>query len=177
MRLLSRRLLPIVVLVRCCSVQDAESYTWPERVLLLDSVTTVVPIGNSRSTSSRGGVVSVFARGFNVLATGGGCTDFIVYGKYLALVCWGCLRFLFRPCLPRFAVVIFTAIFPLGTPVSMLRFGDCRGVQPLRTGRLVYSLLIMQIWATCRQGVAQIGRPGVERFATFWGIHGEFGTT
>ena len=54
-----------------------ESYTWPERVLLLDSVTTVVPIGNSRSTSSRGG-----ARGFNVLATGGGCTDSIVYGKY-----------------------------------------------------------------------------------------------
>ena len=33
-------------------------------------------------TSSLGGVVSVFARGFNVLATGGGCTDFIVYGKY-----------------------------------------------------------------------------------------------
>ena len=70
-RLLSRRLLLIVVLVRCCSVQDAESYTWPERVVLLDSVTTVVPIGHSRSTSSRGGVVSVFARGFNVLATGG----------------------------------------------------------------------------------------------------------
>ena len=65
----------------------------------------------------------------------------------------------------------------LGTPVSMLRSGDCRGVQPLRTGRLVYSLLIVQIWATCRQGVAQIGRSGVERFATFWGIHGEFGTT
>ena len=63
------------------------------------------------------------------------------------------------------------------TPVSMLRFGDCRGVQPLRTGRLVYSLLIVQIWATCRQGVTQIGWPGVERFATFWGIHGEFGTT
>ena len=58
------------------------SYTWPERVLLLDSVTTAVPIGNSRSTSSRGGVVSVFARGFNVLATGGGCTNFVVYGKY-----------------------------------------------------------------------------------------------
>ena len=66
-RLLSRRLLPIVVLVRCCSVQDAESYTWPERVLLLDSVTTVVPIGHSRSTSSRGGVVSVFARGKRVV--------------------------------------------------------------------------------------------------------------
>ena len=66
-RLLSRRLLPIVVLVRCCSVQDAESYTWPERILLLDSVTTVVLIGNSRSTSSRGGVVSVFARGLMCL--------------------------------------------------------------------------------------------------------------
>ena len=38
--------------------------------------------GHSRRTSSRGGVVSVFVRGFNVLATGGGCTDFIVYGKY-----------------------------------------------------------------------------------------------
>ena len=61
-----------------------ESSTWPERVLLLDSVTTVVPIANSRSTSSRGGVVSVFARGFNVLATGGGCTDFIVHGKVLS---------------------------------------------------------------------------------------------
>ena len=50
----------------------------------------------------------------------------------------------------------------------MLRFGDCRGVQPLRTERLFYSLLIVQIWATCRQGVAHIGRSGVERFATFW---------
>ena len=71
---------------RCpCAVllsQDVGSYTWPERVLLLDSVTTVVPIGNSRSTSSREGVVSVFARGFDVLATGRGCTDFIVYGKH-----------------------------------------------------------------------------------------------
>ena len=92
MRLLSRRLLPIVVLVRCCSVQDAESYTWPERVLLLDPVTTVVPIGHSRSTSSRGGVVSVFARGFNVLATGEGCTDFIVYGKYLSCGVLGLLK-------------------------------------------------------------------------------------
>ena len=91
-------------------------------------------------------------------------------------MCWGCLRFLFRPCLPRFAVVIFTAIFPLGYPGVDVTF-RCRGVQPLRMGRLVYSLLIVQIWATCRQGVAQIGRSGVERFATFWGIHGEFGTT
>ena len=73
---------PVVVLVRCLSVRDAGSYTWPERVLLLDFVTTVVLIGNSWSTSSRGGVVRVFARGFNVLATGGGCTDFIVHGKY-----------------------------------------------------------------------------------------------
>ena len=34
----------------------------------------------------------------------------------------------------------------------MLRFGDCRRVQLLRMGRLVYSLLIMQIWAARRQG-------------------------
>ena len=40
---------------------------WPDRVLLLDSFTTVVPIGNSRSASSRQGVVSVFARIFNDL--------------------------------------------------------------------------------------------------------------
>ena len=65
MRLLSRRLLPIVVLVRCFSVQDAGSYTWPERVLLLDSVATVVPIGNSRSMSSRGGVVNVYRERFS----------------------------------------------------------------------------------------------------------------
>ena len=31
---------------------------------------------------TRGGVVSVFAGDFNVLATDGGCTDFIVYEKY-----------------------------------------------------------------------------------------------
>ena len=69
-----------VALDRCpCAVlfsTGRRSYTWPERVLLLGSVTTVVPIGNSQSTSSRGGVVSVFARGFNVLATGGGCKCF-----------------------------------------------------------------------------------------------------
>ena len=57
----------LVVLVRCFSVQDAGSYIWPERVLLLDSVTTVVPIGNSRSTSSQGGVVSVFRERFSCI--------------------------------------------------------------------------------------------------------------
>ena len=71
MRLLSRRLLPIVFLVRCFSVQDAGSYTWPERVLLLDSVTTVVPIGNSRSASLRGGVqIVVLVRCFSVQDAG-----------------------------------------------------------------------------------------------------------
>ena len=48
--------------MRYFSVQDAGSYTGPERVLLLDSVATVVLIGNNRSTSSRGGAVSVFSR-------------------------------------------------------------------------------------------------------------------
>ena len=63
-RLLSRRLLPIVVLVRCCSVRDAESYTWPERVLLLDFVKTVVPIGHSRSTYFTGRGCQCFREGF-----------------------------------------------------------------------------------------------------------------
>ena len=61
-RLLSRRLLPIVVLARCCSVQDAESYTRSERVLLLDSVTTVVPIGIVEARLHGEGL-SVFSRG------------------------------------------------------------------------------------------------------------------
>ena len=67
----------VVPILSC--MENIDLWCW---VLLLDSVTTVVPIGNSRSTSSRGGVVSVFARGFNALATGGGCTDFIVHGRY-----------------------------------------------------------------------------------------------
>ena len=33
--------------------------------------------------------MSVFARGFNVLATGGGYTDFIVHGKNIELWCVG----------------------------------------------------------------------------------------
>ena len=37
------------------------------RVLLLDSVTTVVPIGNSRRMSSRGGVVIVFLERFSCI--------------------------------------------------------------------------------------------------------------
>ena len=45
--------------------------------------------------------MSVFARGHNVLATGRGCTDFIVHGKYWSVVCWGCLRFLFRSSFAR----------------------------------------------------------------------------
>ena len=59
----------------------------PERILLLDSVTTVVPIGNSRSASSRGGGVSVFARRFNMLEPRGCCTDSTVHEKHRAVVC------------------------------------------------------------------------------------------
>ena len=36
--------------------------------------------------------------------------------KNVELWCVGLLKVLFRPCLPQFAVVIFTAIFPLGYP-------------------------------------------------------------
>ena len=76
---------PVAPWLSSCGASQyrTRSLTWPERVLLLDSVTTVVPIGNSRSMSSRGGVVRVFfARGFHVFATDGDCTDFIVYEKY-----------------------------------------------------------------------------------------------
>ena len=48
--------------MRCCSVQDTASYTWPERVLLLDSVMTVVPIGHSEARLPGEGL-SVFSRG------------------------------------------------------------------------------------------------------------------
>ena len=36
--------------------------------------------------------MSGFARGFNVLATGGGCTDFIVHGKILSCGVLGLLE-------------------------------------------------------------------------------------
>ena len=83
----------LVVLVRCFSVQDAGagSYTWPERVLLLDSVTTVVLIGNSRSTSSRGGVVSAFRERFSCICDRWGLYRF--YRAWKILSC-GVLRLL-----------------------------------------------------------------------------------
>ena len=114
---------------------------------------TVVPIGNSRSASSRGGVVSVFARSFNVLETVGCCTDSTVHGKHRVVVCRGCLRFLFRPSLAMVRHSDIYRALPTWAPRSpMLRFGDRRGVQLLRMGWLVHSPLTMRIWATCRQG-------------------------
>ena len=44
-------------------------------------------------------------------------------------------------------------------------------------GRLVYNLLDYANLGDSLARVTQIGRSGVERFATFLGIHGEFGTT
>ena len=81
-----------VVLVRCFSVQDAGSYTWPERVLLLDSVTTVVPIGNSRSMSSRGGVVSVFRERFSCICDSWGLYRFYRVWKILSCGVLGLLE-------------------------------------------------------------------------------------
>ena len=129
------------------------SYPWPERVLLLDSVTTVVPIGNSRSTSSRGGVVSVFAKSFNILEAGGCCTDSTVHGKHRAVICRGCLWFLFRPSIATVCHSHIYSAVPTWVPrLPMLRFGDRRGVQLLRMGWLVHSLLTMRIWTIHRQG-------------------------
>ena len=68
-------------------------------------------------------------------------------------MCWGCLRFLFRP---SFAPVrcsdIYRDIPTWVTRLPMLRFGDCRGVRLLRMGQLVYGLLTVRIRATRRQG-------------------------
>ena len=96
---------------------------WPERVLLLDSF-----------TPSRRGVVSVFARSFNVLEADGVCTDSTVQGKHRAVICWGCLRFLFPPSI---ATVRHSDIHATSTWVPLLpklRFGDSRGVRLLRMG-------------------------------------------
>ena len=83
----SCQLLPIVVLVLYPPIRDAVVVHLAERVLLPDSFTTVVPIGNSRSASSRGRVMSVFARSFVVLEVGVGCTDSTVHRNHRAVVC------------------------------------------------------------------------------------------
>ena len=44
-------------------------------------------------------------------------------------------------------------------------------------GRLVYNLLDNANLGDSLARVTPIGRSGMERFATFLGIHGEFGTT
>ena len=82
----------LVVLVRCFSVQDAGSYTWPERVLLLDSVTAVVPLGNSRSTSSRREVVSVFRERFSSICDRWGLYRFYRAWKILSCGVLGLLE-------------------------------------------------------------------------------------
>ena len=123
MRLLPRRLLPVVVLVRCFSIQDAGSYTWPERVLLLDSVMTVVPIGNSRSTSSRERVVSVFREEVLMYLQQVGLYRFYRAWKKLSCGVLGLLEVSVSAILlPRFAVVVFTAIFPLEYPSADVTF-------------------------------------------------------
>ena len=178
MHLLSRQLLPVVILVLYPPIRDAGSYPWSERVLLLDSVTAVVPIGNSRSASSRGGLVNVFARSFNVLEAGGCCTDSTVPGKHRAVVCRGCLRFLFWSSIATVRHSDIYRAIPTWVPrLPMLHFGDRKGVQLLRMGWLVHNPLTMRIWATRRQGVGadRMVKRGPD--ATFWGVHGEFGTT
>ena len=62
------------------------------RVLLLDSVTTVVPIGNIRSTSSRGGVVSVFRERFSCICDRWGLYRFYRAWKILSCGVLGLLE-------------------------------------------------------------------------------------
>ena len=68
------------------------------------------------------GVVSVFAGGFNVLATGGGCTDLIVHGKVLSGGVLGLLEVSVSAILCHGLLYIFTAIFPLRYPGADVTF-------------------------------------------------------
>ena len=94
------------------------------------------------------------------------------------MVCWGCLNFLFQPFIATVRHSDIYRAIPTWVPrLPKLRFGDRRGARLLRMGWLVHSPLTMRIWVTRRQAGGQIGRSSVEWLATFWGIHGEFGTT
>ena len=76
---------------------------------------TVVPIGNSRSAPSRGEVVSVFARSFIVRQVW--VVQILPCMENIEL--WSveaASGFCFGHPLRRFAMVIFTALFPLGYP-------------------------------------------------------------
>ena len=70
----------------------------------------------------RGEGLSVFSRGVLMCLRQRGGVPVLSCMENIELVCWGCLRFMFRPCLPRFAVVIFTAIFPPGYPGADVTF-------------------------------------------------------
>ena len=77
--------------IRCTSRRDSSSqslsYTWSKMVLLPDSFATVVPIGNSRSASSRERDCKHFRGEFFVLEAAVGCTDSTVHRNRRAVVC------------------------------------------------------------------------------------------
>ena len=63
------------------------------------------------------------------------------------MVCWGCLRFLFRPLIATVHPSDIYRAIPTWVPrLPMLHFGDRRGVRLLRIGLLVHSALTMRTW-------------------------------
>ena len=120
--------------------------------------------------------MSIFARSFS--EAGGVCTDSTVQGKYRPVVSWSCLRFLFRPSIATACRSdIYRAILTWVPRLPMLRFGDRRGVRLLDRVDSPQSADHANLGELVGKGVVQNGRSSVERFATFWGIHGDFGTT
>ena len=83
-------------------------------ISLPDSFATVVPIGNSLSASSRG--VSMYLRQVRVVPILSCMGNIELWCVGAA---WG---FCFGHPLPRFSVVIFAAIFPLGYPGADVTF-------------------------------------------------------
>ena len=70
-----------------------------------------------------------FSRGVNVVEAGGCCKYSTVHGKHRAVVCRGCLRFLFRPSLATVHHGDIYGDIPTWVPrVPMLHFDGCRGV-------------------------------------------------
>ena len=93
-------------------------------------------------------------------------------------MCWGCLRFLFRP---SFATVRCSAIYrdiPTWVPRCRCYVSVTVGGATATDGTVsLQSARLCKFGRLVGKGVTQIGGSSVELFATFWGIHGEFGTT
>ena len=88
------------------------------------------------------------------------------------------MRFLFRPFIATVCHGDIYRAIPAWVPwLPMLHFGGrrgCNGVQLLRMVVSSQSAIHANLGELVGNGVAQIGRSSVERFATLWGIRSGF---